>query len=147
MFFVTSKDYSLQDQDVLHATAGGRVGAGKQSLECAQKVEVDHRKKNLPPFLPGLKPGAFRSRTDRVQCSTTELFSAPAPPSRVTDLNFVVVESISTDNNIVFWGVMMMMMSWCLMSSDVSWHVRDKLWPMPKHGSIILYVHRNQKAR
>ena len=29
-----------------------------------------------------------------------------------------------------------LMMSWCLMSSDVSWHIRDKLWPMPKHGSI-----------
>ena len=41
----------------------------------------------------------------------------------------------------------LMMMSWCLMSSDVSWHIRDKLWPMPKHGSIILYVHGNQKAR
>ena len=41
----------------------------------------------------------------------------------------------------------MMMMSWCLMSSDVSWHIRDKLWPMPKHGSVILYVHGNQKAR
>ena len=39
------------------------------------------------------------------------------------------------------------MMKWCLMSSDVSWHIRDKLWPMPKHGSIILYVHGNQKAR
>ena len=44
-------------------------------------------------------------------------------------------------------SVMMMMMSWCLMSSDVSWHIRDKLWPMPKHGSINLYVHGNQKAR
>ena len=31
---------------------------------------------------------------------------------------------------------LMMMMSWCLMSSDVIWHIRDKLWPMPKHGSI-----------
>ena len=30
----------------------------------------------------------------------------------------------------------MMMMSWCLMSPDVIWHIRDKLWPMPKHGSI-----------
>ena len=30
----------------------------------------------------------------------------------------------------------MMMMSWCLMSTDVIWHIRDKLWPMPKHGSI-----------
>ena len=27
-------------------------------------------------------------------------------------------------------------LSWCLMSSDVIWHIRDKLWPMPKHGSI-----------
>ena len=35
----------------------------------------------------------------------------------------------------------------CLMSSDVNWHIRDKLWPMPKHGSINLYVHGNQKAR
>ena len=38
-------------------------------------------------------------------------------------------------------------MKCCLMSSDVSWHIRDKLRPMPKHGSIILYVHGNQKAR
>ena len=28
---------------------------------------------------------------------------------------------------------LMMMTSWCLMSSDVIWHIRDKLWPMPKH--------------
>ena len=35
-----------------------------------------------------------------------------------------------------FLMMMMMMMSWCLMSSDVIWHIRDKLWPMPKHGSI-----------
>ena len=40
-----------------------------------------------------------------------------------------------------------MMMKWCLMSSDDSWHIRDKLWPMPKHGSVNLYVHGNQKAR
>ena len=32
--------------------------------------------------------------------------------------------------------MMMMMMKCCLMSPDVSWHIRDKLWPMPKHGSI-----------
>ena len=38
-----------------------------------------------------------------------------------------------------------LVVKWCLMSSDVSWHIRDKLWPMPKHGSIILYVHGNQK--
>ena len=33
------------------------------------------------------------------------------------------------------------------MSSDVSWHIRDKLRPMPKHGSVLFYVHGNQKAR
>ena len=42
---------------------------------------------------------------------------------------------------------MVMMMSCCLMSSDVSRHISDKLRPMPKHGSINLYVHGNQKAR
>ena len=34
----------------------------------------------------------------------------------------------------------------CIMSSDVGWHIRGKLWPMPKHGSVNLYVHGNQKA-
>ena len=33
----------------------------------------------------------------------------------------------------------------CLMSSDVGWHIRDKPRPMPKHGSILLYVHGNHK--
>ena len=41
----------------------------------------------------------------------------------------------------------LLMMKCCLVSPDVSWHIRDKLWPMPKHGSINLYVHGNQKAR
>ena len=40
-----------------------------------------------------------------------------------------------------------LMMKWCFMSSDVMRHIRDKLWPMPKHGAINLYVHGNQKAR
>ena len=26
------------------------------------------------------------------------------------------------------------------------WHIRDKLWPMPKHGSVLFYVHKNRKA-
>ena len=29
-----------------------------------------------------------------------------------------------------------MLLLCCLMSSDVGWHIRDKLRPMPKHGSI-----------
>ena len=33
-------------------------------------------------------------------------------------------------------AVLLLLLSWCLMSSDVIWHIRDKLWPMPKHGSI-----------
>ena len=47
----------------------------------------------------------------------------------------------------VWLGMVMMMMKWCLMSSDVSWHIRDKLRPVPKHGLLILYIHGNQKAR
>ena len=35
-----------------------------------------------------------------------------------------------------------MMMSWCLMSSDVIWHIRDRLWPMPKHGSIKIHIRK-----
>ena len=38
-------------------------------------------------------------------------------------------------------------MKWCLMSSDVGQHISDKLRPMPKHGSVNLYVHGSQKAR
>ena len=45
------------------------------------------------------------------------------------------------------FGFDWLMMKWCLMSSDVSWHIRDKLWPIPKHASIILYVYGNQMAR
>ena len=46
-----------------------------------------------------------------------------------------------------FSNMAISMMKWCLMSSDVRWHIRDKLRPMPKHGSINLYVHGSQKAR
>ena len=35
----------------------------------------------------------------------------------------------------------------CLMSLDVGWHIRDKLRPVREHGSILLYIHGNQKAR
>ena len=44
------------------------------------------------------------------------------------------------------WNRPMMMMKWCLMSSDVIWRIRDKLWPMPMHGSIIPYVHGNHSS-
>jgi len=40
-----------------------------------------------------------------------------------------------------------MMMKWCLMSSDVGWHIRDKLRSMPKNGSVNLYVQGSQKVR
>ena len=45
-------------------------------------------------------------------------------------------KTVSTNHRPNRLTKMMMMMSWCLMSSDVIWHIRDKLWPMPKHGSI-----------
>ena len=54
----------------------------------------------------------------------------------------------------IFWSICceevpptLPMMKWCLMSSDVGWRFRDKLRPIPKHGSINLYVHGSQKAR
>ena len=33
-----------------------------------------------------------------------------------------------------------------IMSSDVGWHIRDKLKPVCEHGSILLYIHWNRKA-
>ena len=36
---------------------------------------------------------------------------------------------------------------WCLMSSDVRWHIRDKLRPVREHGSILLYVHGGSLGR
>ena len=48
-------------------------------------------------------------------------------------------QQLNGDNeNIVLiqlW-LLLLLLSWCLMSSDVIWHIRDKFWPMPKHGSI-----------
>ena len=34
-----------------------------------------------------------------------------------------------------------MLLLCCLKSSDVGWHIRDKLRPIREHGSILLYVH------
>ena len=33
-----------------------------------------------------------------------------------------------------------------LMSSDVSWHISDKLGPMREHGLLLIYVHGNHNA-
>ena len=66
-------------------------------------------------------PPSSWSRPDP-QKRLTSLWESSSPPSSWSRLDSVTV--------------MMMMMSWCLMSSDVIWHIRDKLWPMPKHGSI-----------
>ena len=69
-----------------------------------------------------------------------------APHSRRVDLKQQLAEYTIVASH---WPARspLMMMSWCLMSSDVMRHIRDKLWPMPKHGAINLYVHGNQKAR
>ena len=34
-----------------------------------------------------------------------------------------------------------------LMAPVVGWHIRDKLRPVPKHGSTLIYFHRNRKIR
>ena len=47
-----------------------------------------------------------------------------------------LLEESSREHVTASTSIVVMMMSWCLMSSDVIWHIRDKLWPMPKHGSI-----------
>ena len=47
--------------------------------------------------------------------------------------NFHSHEFVSVHCGLLYWQLLL---SWCLMSSDVIWHIRDKLWPMPKHGSI-----------
>ena len=54
----------------------------------------------------------------------------------VHELEFAYCNYESVIINWCGQDAMMMMMSWCLMSSDVIWHIRDKLWPMPKRGSI-----------
>ena len=54
----------------------------------------------------------------------------PHPPTPANNSSYGLFEREATFEEV------MMMMSWCLMSSDVIWHIRDKLWPMPKHGSI-----------
>ena len=40
---------------------------------------------------------------------------------------------------------------WCTLTSlvrfsCVGWHIRDKLRPMPKPGSVLLYIHGNHKV-
>ena len=60
-------------------------------------------------------------------------WTAAAPAERPADVAYSILFEV-------------MMMKCCLMSSYVIWHIRDKLWPMPKHGSINLYVHGNPRA-
>ena len=35
---------------------------------------------------------------------------------------------------------------WWRRASCPHWYIGGKLWPMPEHGSVLLYVHRNCKA-
>ena len=94
------------DRDFLRATVVTRGWNGYRNKSQHRKSTLE--KKILPPFQQGFEPATFQSR---VRCSNH--WAIPAP-------TFV-------------W---LLLLSWCLMSSDVIWHIRDKLWPMPKHGSI-----------
>ena len=121
-------------RDFLRATVVTR-GWNEIYRNKSQHRKSTLEKKILPPFQQGFEPATFQSR---VRCSNHWAIPAPChlrPCSHICS---------ASDTR---WATTLMMMSWCLMSSDVIWHIRDKLWPMPKHGSIILYVHGNQKAR
>ena len=65
----------------------------------------------------------------------------------IIDFEYCQVYHVTIRQHILGLARGPVMMNWCLMSSDVMRHIRDKLWPMPKHGAINLYVHGNQKAR
>ena len=120
------------DRDFLRATVVTRGWNGYRNKSQHRKSTLE--KKILPPFQQGFEPATFQSR---VRCSNH--WAIPAPRRDRLWLVAFIAPSL-----VLAWP---MMMSWCLMSSDVIWHIRDKLWPMPKHGSVILYVHGNQKAR
>ena len=63
---------------------------------------------------------------------STNSRSSGQPKNDAKTLFFPTLHPLSP----LYCFAILMMMSWCLMSSDVIWHIRDKLWPMPKHGSI-----------
>ena len=95
-----------------------------------------------------LEPGVGQNRSMRASPTARNVFLVLISTFPVPSPLFFQILTLLIFEMRYFWlSQSLMMMSWCLMSSDVSWHIRDKLWPMPKHGSIILYVHGNQKAR
>ena len=71
--------------------------------------------------------------------TSTNAYCAPCRSPRCTSFHLLLQGHWGKEDAAV--------VKWCLMSSDVSWHIRDKFRPMPKHGAINLYVHGNQKAR
>ena len=75
------------------------------------------------------KEQLLRSNSATIKNDKPSRYESPAPPPSLltTRQKRKVLSSLS---------VQLLVMSWCLMSSDVIWHIRDKLWPMPKHGSI-----------
>ena len=113
------------DRDFLRATVVTRGWNGYRNKSQHRKSTLE--KKILPPFQQGFEPATFQSRVRR-----SNHWAIPAPDRLIRNTSDIY---------------RILVMSWCLMSSDVSWHIRDKLWPMPKHGAINLYIHGNQKAR
>ena len=99
-------------------------------------------KTTLKQQLNGEKRWKMRWRAKRLICFGVELCCFPVQEKLLWTLS-CYFKNCSDRRHIGS----NMMMKWCLMSSDVGWHIRDKLRPMPKHGSINLYVHGSQKAR
>ena len=101
---------------------------------------------NSPMLSVNLKQHLSCSISELRSCVKVEVDVLGSPSLIVLTVS-VDVKQHSNENIIVVAIVPAVVVKCCLMSPDVSWHIRDKLWPMPRHGSIILYVHGNQKAR
>ena len=93
---------------------------------------------------PPLKVEPGRDEQRFPACQKSDWKSGHPPACQIGNPRPILTTKISRRYG-WFWGrifkVFLVVVMCCLMSSDVSWHVRDKLWPMPKHGSIILYIH------
>ena len=110
------------------------------SVQTILRNQLQNEKKMTPfSFLPQNFFGPIRWRMAKSP-KIIKTWTVPGPGNQ--NVGVVVAQS----KNAWVWSPHLMM-KWCLMSSDVGWHIKDKLRPMPKHGSINLYVHGSQKAR
>ena len=90
-------------------------------------------------------------------CSCLSVFCSVIPSLCPVCISFVVCKSVCplprptqppTPSSSLWCATFtLLLLLCCLVSSDVCWHIRDKLRPMHEHGSILLCIHGNQKSR